>query len=306
MTEAYHDALREQLNKNVWDTLKREAMNMSPLEYASVATDIAGIFDPTPASDTAGLVLSVAQGDWFGAVLSLGSMVPYAGDALAKPLKIAKYAPRTARALEAVFRASDNLAEASGATLKQLGLSLEQVAAARRQALERVQRAFLDARNKVPGCKDCAKAVNPKTGRARQLQMPRSAKGKGAWDTPPPHNPPLDGNGVFVFDNPKVLPDGRQVTGIEFRNGTPNFDEYVNGPKYDLWEVSGNAELDEARLTAMMREKDPGWSSPSSDDYVLHHLEDGQVGYVPRVLHDRDLGGVAHTGGNSMINNPLF
>ena len=51
MTEAYNDALTEQLRKNVWDQLKSEAAKMSKLEYASVAAEIIGIFDPTPASD---------------------------------------------------------------------------------------------------------------------------------------------------------------------------------------------------------------------------------------------------------------
>ena len=103
MTDSYHDALSEQLRKNVWDTLQHEAKQLSPLDYASVASDITGIFDPTPLSDGAGFLLSAAQGDALGAALSLVGIAPYAGDALAKPLKIAKKAPQTAKALEALL-----------------------------------------------------------------------------------------------------------------------------------------------------------------------------------------------------------
>ena len=300
MSDAYNDALSEQMKKNVWDQLKSEAANMSKLEYASVAADIAGIFDPTPISDGAGLLLSVAQLDGWGVLLSLGSMVPYVGDTLAKPLKIAKRAPRTARALEAFMRASDNLAQAGGAALKRSGLSLKQVAAARKQALERVQKAMLDCKNKMPGWERC----QLKLGGPRKLQMPESGK-HGKWQTPGGAQP-ASGNGIFKFDEPKQLPDGRTVKEIEFRNGAPNFDKYVEGPKYDLWEVSGNAKTDGDRLAAMMREKNPNWQPPSKKHFVLHHFEDGKVGYIPRTIHDRAIGGAGHTGGNSMINNELF
>ena len=302
MTDAYNDALSEQLKKNVWDRLKSEAANMSPIEYASVTADIAGIFDPTPTSDAAGLVLSAVQLDALGVLLSVGSMVPYAGDAVAKPLKIAKRAPKTAKALEAVLNAGDNLAKAGANVLKRSGLSLGQVALARKKALARVQQAMLDARKKLPGCEDCL-LVGAK-GEQRLLQMPRKGK-NGKWNTPD-GEAPAAGTGSFEFAAPKKLPDGREVTEIKFRNGTPVFDDYVNGPKYDLWEVSGDAKIDGDRLSAMMRETNPNWQPPSSKDYVLHHFENGQVGYVPRVIHDRAIGGVGHTGGNSMINNQLF
>jgi hypothetical protein len=302
MTDAYNDALSEQLEKNVWDRLKSEAANMSPVEYASVTADIAGIFDPTPISDGAGLVLSAVQLDALGVLLSAGSMVPYAGDAIAKPLKIAKRAPKTAKALEAVLRAGDNLAKAGAAALKRSGLSLAQVAAARKRALAKVQQAMLDARKKLPGSENCV-VVGAK-GEKRLLQMPRKGK-NGKWKTPD-GDAPDTGTGFFEFTEPKKLPDGREVTEIKFRNGTPVFDDYIHGPKYDLWEVSGDAKIDGDRLKAMMRETNPSWEPPSSKDYVLHHLENGQVGYVPRVIHDRAIGGVGHTGGNSMINNQLF
>jgi len=106
MTDAYQDALQEQAKKSLWDTLAQEAKGMSKLEVASLTADVAGIFDPTPACDVAGGLLSLAQGDLLGVGLSVASFIPYAGDALAKPLKIAKRAPRTAKLIDGAQPAS--------------------------------------------------------------------------------------------------------------------------------------------------------------------------------------------------------
>lgn len=300
MSEAYQDALAEQAKKNVWDTLADEAKSMSKMEYASIAADVAGLFDPTPISDAVGGLLSLAQGDFLGAGLSVASMIPYAGDAVAKPLKIAKRAPKTAKILEKVLQRGDNLAKMGADALRET-FKLSEVAAARKKALERVQQAMLDARNKVPGCQDCKKLVDS-DGTKRVLQMPESG---GTWKTPN-GSAPESGNGVFRFDEPKTLPDGRVVDEIEFRNGAPNFDNYVQGQKHDLWEVTGDAGTDARALKKQMREVDPSWEPPAKDQFVLHHFEDGKVGYVPREIHDKAIGGVSHTGGNSMTNNQLF
>jgi len=56
----------------------------------------------------------------------------------------------------------------------------------------------------------------------------------------------------------------------------------------------------------MIRETNPSYEPPDKELFTLHHFEDGSVGYVPQVIHDRDQMGVAHTGGNSMTNNQLF
>ncbi len=297
MTEAYDDALGDQMQSNVWRNLREEAASMSTTQRAQIAADIAGIFDPTPTSDAIGGILSLAQGDFVGAGLSVVGMVPYVGDA-GKIGKIARVAPRTARALETLFRASDNIAGAGRDALKAAGLSLDQVAAARRQATEKVRRALLNARKRRPNCRRCR---GPK-GERRTLQMPKNGE-NGNWRGGAPD---ANGNGVFEFTEPKTLPDGTVVDSIEFRDGFPNFDNYVSGGKHDLWEVSGDAGTDASRLTRQMRETNPGYRAPSSRDYVLHHFEDGQVGYVPRAIHDKGRGGVAHTGGNSILNNDVF
>jgi hypothetical protein len=303
MTEAYNDALKGQLEQNIWTTLKNEAKSMNKLDYASLTADIVGIFDPTPASDTIGALLSVAKGDFWGAGLSIVGMIPYVGD-LGKLGKIAKLAPRTAKALEAMLKYSDNLANLGRKGLEKV-FSLKQIMEARAKATKRVQQAMLDARNKKPNCKDCKKLTDK--GKKRQLQMP--SKG-GKWNTPD-GKPPTSGSGKFTFDSPKTLPDGRKVKSIDFVDGEPNLAPYAHkNEKHNLWEVTGDVGKDETALRAQMKATNPGWKPPNTadtiDGYVLHHASDGSVMYVPRAIHDKGKGGVAHTGGNSITNNDLF
>ena len=59
-------------------------------ELAQTAADIAGIVDPTPISDGISAAMSLAKGDYFGAGLSIVSMIPYLGDTIGKPIKAAR------------------------------------------------------------------------------------------------------------------------------------------------------------------------------------------------------------------------
>ncbi|HEX7686453.1 MAG TPA: hypothetical protein VF453_02045 [Burkholderiaceae bacterium] len=301
MTEKFNSALSEQLRSNVWKRTQEAVANMSPTEGAGLVADVTGIFDPTPASDTVGLALSLVQGDGVGAVASLVSMFPYVGDAVAKPFKIARRAPKVAEAIEAVLKGGDRLAGAGKAALKDAGLSLDQVAAARKQALQTVQKAMVEAKQKIANCETC-KLKGADGSRAGVLHMPQNGK-NGKWAS---GSQPSDGNGLFEFTQPKTLPDGRQVASVEYRDGAPVLDDFVLGQKHELWEVTGDVGKDETQLKAMMRQTDPAWRPPDPETYVLHHFEDGAVGYVPRVIHDKAIGGVAHTGGNSMLNTELF
>lgn len=304
MTEAYGDALGEQLEKSVFDTLAEEAASMTPGEYATTLADVVGIFDPTPTSDGIGAVLSLARGDAVGAGLSVVGMASYVGD-LAKVPKIAALAPRTGKAIELVLSRSDELAKAGRASLEQV-LRLDQIAAARKVAANRVRRAMLQARKGNVNCADCDKLVhtdaNGKVTR-RKLDMASVKSKHGQWRGSGPN---ADGVGTFEFNSPKILPDGRVVHSIDYKGGVPDFDAYVEGPKFDLWEVTGDADMDRSSLTRMMRETDPEWRPPRKRDFTLHHFEDGQVGFVPKVIHAREKGGAPHTGGQSMLNNDLF
>lgn len=296
MTEAYNDALGEQVEANIWRTMREEAANMPNVQRVQLGADIAGIFDPTPISDGVGAVTSAMQGDVWGVGFSLLGMIPYVGD-LGKIGKISRIAPRTARALEAFFNGADELAAAGRAGLRAAGLGLDQVAAARRAATERVRAAMREVRRGNPNCRDCGKLRN-----TRRQPMPQNGP-NGQWRGDAPD---ANGNGVFEFAEPKVLPDGSTVNSIEFRDGFPNFDDHVVGGRHDLWEVSGDAGIDADRLTEQLLEADPSYIPPDTTGYNLHHFEDGSVGYVPESIHLASSGGVAHAGGNSIVNNNLF
>ncbi|SEN06345.1 hypothetical protein SAMN05428959_10123 [Duganella sp. CF517] len=70
------------------------------LEIAGAAADAAGLVDATPTSDLVGAGISIARGDYWGAALSTVSMVPYLGDAVAKPMKAVR-ATKSLAALQA-------------------------------------------------------------------------------------------------------------------------------------------------------------------------------------------------------------
>jgi hypothetical protein len=63
-------------------------------ELSKVAVDVVGLVDPTPISDAVSMSMSLIDGDLVGAGLSLVSMVPFAGDALAKTTKGARAAKK--------------------------------------------------------------------------------------------------------------------------------------------------------------------------------------------------------------------
>lgn len=71
-------------------------------ELSKAAVDVAGIVDPTPISDCVGAAMSIADGDFLGAGLSLISVVPYIGDALGKTAKGARAAKKVAALRHAI------------------------------------------------------------------------------------------------------------------------------------------------------------------------------------------------------------
>lgn len=91
------------------------------LDMTQLCLDLAGFLDPTPVSDGASALISLARGQWLDAVLSGTSMIPYVGD-LAKAGKFPKYlktveraivlakvSPRAAELLKPVFVKLDQL-----------------------------------------------------------------------------------------------------------------------------------------------------------------------------------------------------
>ncbi|WP_133512911.1 PAAR-like domain-containing protein [Candidatus Thiosymbion oneisti] len=66
-------------------------------EAIKAGVDAAGLLDPTPTSDLISAGMSVAEGDFWGAGLSIISAVPYFGDAIAKPIKATRMARKAAK-----------------------------------------------------------------------------------------------------------------------------------------------------------------------------------------------------------------
>jgi Domain of unknown function (DUF4157) len=94
----------ENSSGSTFDDEKRLAQLNSEMavEIAKAAADIAGILDPTPISDGISASISLAQGDYASAGLSVVAMVPYVGDAVGKPLKLARNAAKLAKLAEEI------------------------------------------------------------------------------------------------------------------------------------------------------------------------------------------------------------
>jgi len=221
-------------------------------------------------------------------------MFPYLGDAIGKTGKFARYGAKGEKIADLVGGLMAKALKGGDAQRQFLQwLSPQKVDELRKQAMAKVREAMLKARKKVPNCKECEEFKG-------KLQMPKKGE-KGKWNTPD-GEAPASGSGKFEFNEPVKLPDGRTVDHIEYRDGFPVFDNYVEGQKHTLDVVTGNVDKDLSQL----KRQYPGTEVPDLDDYVLHHFEDGQVGFVPRAVHDKADTGVAHAGGNSIINSDLF
>lgn len=120
----YQEAQREaQAAQAEIAALEREKQ----LDALQAVVDVAGIADPTPISDAVSAGMSLGRGDYLGAGLSVVSMVPYFGDALAKPLKGAKAAVKGTK----------------------LGMKLEKAAVKLKKAKEAAEFALKKAKGKL-------------------------------------------------------------------------------------------------------------------------------------------------------------
>ena len=88
------------------------------LDITQMGLDIVGLVDPTPISDGANGIISLARGDWLGAGISALSMIPYVGDA-AKLGKLGRYAETLAKAVDAA-KSSPEVAKAIGPAMEKL------------------------------------------------------------------------------------------------------------------------------------------------------------------------------------------
>lgn len=137
------------------------------LEIAGAAADAAGLVDPTPASDLIGAGISIARGDYWGAAMSTVSMVPYIGDAVAKPVKAVRATKAIAgleKKVAALTKTVNDLkkakkeAEAVEAAAKEAKLAKEADAA--KDAAAKQEK---DNLKKDKDCETCVEPRNPST-----------------------------------------------------------------------------------------------------------------------------------------------
>jgi hypothetical protein len=137
------------------------------LEMAGAAADVAGIVDPTPASDIVGAGISLARGDYWGAALSTASMIPYLGDAVAKPVKAVRATKAIAgleKKVAALTKTVNDLkkakkeAEAMEASAKEAKLAKE-ADVAKNAAAKQEKAASKEGKD----CEDCRQSLNPST-----------------------------------------------------------------------------------------------------------------------------------------------
>jgi hypothetical protein len=262
---------------------------------AQSAVDAAGLIDPTPISDGIGALMSAARGDWFGAGMSLVSMIPYAGDAVGKTAKGAKLMARVAtlrkRIANNVVRGREIVANA----LKKDAAAIRAKRAA--QKAEKIEDGI------VSGC--------PVGGNRFGTQSPKKGwsnpneRGNSDW------NPAESGLAKEKVEDIESVTKGKPVA---FKDGNPDFSEYTykakgaDGSAVDAkveieLSPTGNREADFSKAREAMAEKlgqDKFYEPP---DYTWHHKEDGTtMELVPTDLHRN----VPHSGGVSVAQDPSY
>lgn len=275
---------------NADPAIKGAESNLSKLQdaltsdLAQAAVDVAGIVDPTPISDAIGAGMSLAKGDLIGAGLSLVSMIPYAGDALAKTAKGARLAKRLAHLRKAINAATANLNKAREAAKARAAASVRA-----RRASDGAAKA---AQKKV--CKDCPEGTKPANPDANRFgsRLPKDGtwsgeKGNSAW-TPDPSTP----RGKEILDATGGKP-------IQFKDGYPDFSSYSQ-KTVSIDNMKGDYDMD---FRAANMKAGFGDTKVNPEGMTWHHHEDGKtMMLVPQKINNN----VPHTGGGSIVKDPGY
>ena len=252
-------------------------------EATKTAADLAGIVDPTPTSDALSMGMSIAEGDWVGAFLSGVSFVPYLGDTIAKPIKLAR-ASKTVMAIErkaaALARTIDHYKSAA------IRIAQRKMAA----AAERARRA-MEAGKRYAESMKCGKC--PKVSNRFGTQLPKSGTWKGE-----------KGNSRWTNEDGSVS--------LDYKEGYPDFATsdppsiYPKGDGKVEIEMMGNkSDFGEAREAMRDKLGDRNWPGNGQnqpDGYTWHHTEDGvTMQLVNKDIHAKTKSGPAHIGGESIV-----
>jgi hypothetical protein len=263
-------------------------------EIAQGAIDAAGIVDPTPISDGISAVMSLASGDFIGAGLSAVSMIPYLGDAVGKTAK-------GARALKKLKALTDGIAD----TIKKLdALKSSRKALDNRKEAARRAREARKAKTACAGCKPHDEfGVDG---------LPQNKPPKQEWKDGTP------GNGTLVRqtkDGELKVPykDGYPDYSRATLNGQPVVKGSVEIPGMNGSQGPEGADFKAAQRAMREQTGNPHWPGTSASDplaqrsvppgHTWHHKEDGvTMELIPQSAHT----GVSHTGGASLVNDPVF
>lgn len=123
--------------KNLSDAERKELLSLTT-DLVQLAFDLAGFVDPTPVSDAASGLISLARGQWFDAAISGVSMIPYVGD-LAKAGKLPKYLKSVERAVALADKSAD-MAKALIPGMKKLDHLLGMIPAGTNQTFDAIRR----------------------------------------------------------------------------------------------------------------------------------------------------------------------
>lgn len=285
-----------QVRRKLDDLQKDTKAAASDLEWelAQSAVDLAGLVDPTPISDGIGAVMSAARGDWFGAGMSLVSMIPYAGDAIGKTAKGAKALARMAKLRS---RIADNVIRG-----RQIVANALKKDAAAIRAKRAAEKAAKIEDSVVSGCKVGGNRFgtqSPKEG------WVKGERGDGTWD------PAKSGLKKDRVEDIESVTGGKP---IEWKDGNPVFSDYtyktkgadglpVEGKVEIQLSPNGNREADFVKAREAMAERLGQDKFPDPDGWTWHHHEDGTtMELVPSALHNN----VPHQGGVSVAKDPSY
>ena len=285
--------VKKQLDELQNDTA--QAQRELELDLAQAAIDAAGLFDPTPISDAIGAAMSVARGDWFGAAMSVVSMLPYAGDAIGKTAKGAKLIAKMAKLRK---RIADNIIK--GRQILTNALKKDAAAIRAKRAADKAKKIENAVINGCPVGGNRFGTQSPKEG-----WLKGSERGNGQWD------PKKSGLTKDRINEIESVTGGKPV---KFKDGYPDYSDYTykakgaDGRPVDAsveikLDPNGNREKDFAEARKAMAEKLGQDKFKEPKGWTWHHTEDGTtMELVPSKLHNN----VPHSGGVSLAKDPSY
>lgn len=314
--EGVEQELRQELQKvqEELDAIDKELV----LAIADSAVDVAGIFDPTPISDGIATIRDLSRGDWLGAGLSAISIIPYVGDALAKPLKGTRMAKRVAR-----LRASAQRLMKQRARLQEL-LQRSRKSNRLGEGGQELSKGVAQHSKKVDdtasqGSKEVGAGTNKNSGDGSNGSNKTGDKDAGdpaEWNRPKGWRLPKNGKWEGTPGNSDFIPDDPGALGlaagdkIPFRQGYPDFSRWAT----ESFEVAGmtGKHTDDMKLMHKKLARDKGWLKADGEPnahqaqkwlreqgLTPHHAGGDGVQLVPTRLH----GNVRHTGGAFELRN---